>query len=54
MATDDEEEDIVIQPPPKEMTTQELEAEKLKSAENEAMSKFAHNQLVIVDGRAAK
>lgn len=56
MDSDDEEAEIQIQPPPqiRNLSPEELKAEKLKSAENEAMSKFAHNQLVIVDGRAAK
>ncbi|EGT53513.1 CBN-LIN-49 protein [Caenorhabditis brenneri] len=37
-----------------QMTPEEIRREKLRSAENEARSKFAHNQLVLVDGRAAK
>lgn len=51
---DDEEEEIQIQPVPMQLSPEQLRAERLRSAENEAKSKFAHNQLVIVDGRAAK
>ncbi|EFO84156.1 CRE-LIN-49 protein [Caenorhabditis remanei] len=54
MNSDDDDEEIVIQPPPQQLSPKELEAERLRSAENEAKSKFAHNQLVIVDGKAAK
>ena len=54
MDSDDDDEEIVIQPPPQQLSPKELEAERLRSAENEAKSKFAHNQLVIVDGKAAK
>uniref|UniRef100_A0A8R1DT47 Uncharacterized protein n=1 Tax=Caenorhabditis japonica TaxID=281687 RepID=A0A8R1DT47_CAEJA len=50
----DEEEDIQIYPPPRQLSPEEIAAEKLRSAENEAFSKFAHNQLVVVEGRAAK
>lgn len=54
MEEEDEDEEIVIQGSGihggGHLSPQEL----LKSAENEAKSKFAHNQLVIVDGKAAK
>ncbi|CAI2350549.1 unnamed protein product [Caenorhabditis sp. 36 PRJEB53466] len=52
--TDDEDEEMMIVPQPQELSPSELAAQKRRSAENEAHSKFAHNQLVIVDGRAAK
>ncbi|PIC36410.1 hypothetical protein B9Z55_015413 [Caenorhabditis nigoni] len=51
---DDDEEEILIQPIQKTLSPEELKSEQLRCAENEAKSKFAHNQLVIVEGRAAK
>lgn len=54
LLTDDEEDELVIAPAVPEMTEAELEEERLRIAENEVNSKYAHNQLVIVDGRAAK
>lgn len=55
--SDDDDEEIVIQPPPQppqQLSPKELEAQMRRDAQNEAKSKFAHNQLVIVDGKAAK